>query len=139
MYSISKSVSFCYGHRLINYDGKCRHLHGHNSRIEITFERDTLDSRGMVYDYAEIRDSVKAWIDGEIDHTLLLHKDDPLVPLLLGAGERLRVVDWNPTAENIARMIFEHVIQTGYPIAELTLWETDTACARYRRSDASGR
>jgi len=50
-----------------------------------------------------------------------------------------RELDFRQEAENIARMIFEHVVEAGYPITELTLWETDTACARYRRSDPRSR
>ena len=32
MFRVTKEIHFCYGHRLLNYDGKCRHLHGHNGR-----------------------------------------------------------------------------------------------------------
>jgi 6-pyruvoyltetrahydropterin/6-carboxytetrahydropterin synthase len=42
MYRVSKSVSFCYGHRLLNYQGKCQHLHGHNARAVITLESNEL-------------------------------------------------------------------------------------------------
>ena len=28
MYKVTREIHFCYGHRLLNYDGKCRHLHG---------------------------------------------------------------------------------------------------------------
>ena len=133
MYTVTKSVRFCYGHRLLKYEGKCRHLHGHNACAEITFESESLDGRGMVYDFNEITDCVKSWIDAEIDHTLLLHRDDPVIGPLRDANERMFVVDWNPTAENMARMIFEYVEARGYPVTEVTLWETDTACARYRR------
>jgi 6-pyruvoyltetrahydropterin/6-carboxytetrahydropterin synthase len=131
MYRVSKSVSFCYGHRLINYQGKCRHLHGHNARAVITLESVRLDERGMVEDFSDVKRLVWEWLEREIDHTLLLHKDDPVLPVLQGAGERVRVVDHNPTAENIARMIFEYVAQMGYPVIEVTVWETETSRASY--------
>ena len=38
MFSVTKRIEFCYGHRLLNYDGVCRHPHGHNAVVEI--ERD---------------------------------------------------------------------------------------------------
>ncbi|MFV1973111.1 MAG: 6-pyruvoyl tetrahydropterin synthase family protein [Thiohalobacterales bacterium] len=132
MYQVSKSVSFCYGHRLINYPGKCRHLHGHNARAVITLESDVLDERGMVKDFTDLKQLVWGWLDREIDHTLLLHRDDPVLPVLEGAGERVKVVDFNPTAEHIARMIFEYVAGEGYPVTEVTVWETETSRASWR-------
>ena len=132
MYQVSKSVSFCYGHRLLNYEGKCQHLHGHNARAVITLESKVLDERGMVEDFSEVKRLVWSWLDEEIDHTLLLHRDDPVLPVLQKAGERVRITDENPTAEVIARMIFEFVADKGYPVTEVTLWETETSHASYR-------
>ena len=132
MYRVSKSVSFCYGHRLLNYPGKCQHLHGHNARAVITLESDALDERGMVEDFSELKRLVWGWLDSDIDHTLLLHKDDPVLPLLQDSGERVRVTEENPTAEVLAKMIFEYVAEKGFPVTDVTLWETDTSYASYR-------
>ena len=133
MYRVSKSVSFCYGHRLLNYPGKCQHLHGHNARAVITLERDSLDGRGMVEDFSELKRLVWAWLDSEIDHTLLLHKDDPILPLLQDSGERVMVMEENPTAEVLARMIYEYVAAKGFPVTDVTLWETETSYASYSK------
>lgn len=132
MYRVTKSIAFCYGHRLLNYAGKCRHLHGHNARAVITLERAGLDDRGMVEDFSELKRVVHDWLDREIDHTLLLCRDDPLLPLLQGAGERVHITAENPTAEVIARLIFEYVAEQGYPVVEVALWETETSHASYR-------
>jgi 6-pyruvoyltetrahydropterin/6-carboxytetrahydropterin synthase len=132
MYRVTKSVSFCYGHRLLNYDGKCKHLHGHNADAVITLESESLDERGMLVDFSDIKALVKDWLDNELDHTLLLHKDDPLLPVLREAGERFYLMDDNPTAENIARLIFDFVAARGFPVVEVTLWETGTSSASYR-------
>ena len=131
MYRVSKSVSFCYGHRLLNYRGKCQHLHGHNARAVITLQSDTLDERGMVEDFSELKRLVWEWLDSEIDHTLLLHKDDPILPLLQDSGERVRVTQENPTAEVIAKMIYEYVAAKGFPVTDVKLWETETSYASY--------
>jgi len=56
-----------------------------------------------------------------------------VLPVLQAAGERVRVTDFNPTAENIARMIFDYVAAEGYPVVDVTLWETDTSYASYGR------
>ena len=36
MYVVTRELRFCYGHRLLEYAGKCRHLHGHNGRAVLT-------------------------------------------------------------------------------------------------------
>ncbi|MBI3999869.1 MAG: 6-carboxytetrahydropterin synthase, partial [Candidatus Omnitrophica bacterium] len=74
MYSVTKEIYFCYGHRLMDYDGACRHLHGHNGKVEVELEREKLDERGMVVDFSEIRSVIKNWIDQTLDHTMLLKK-----------------------------------------------------------------
>src|SRR5579863_2618852 len=107
MHRVAREFDFCYGHRLLQYDGKCRHLHGHNGRALITLESDRLDSLGMVVDFARIKRVVAAWIDETLDHKMLLHKDDPVLPYLRQLGEPVHVLDVNPTAENIACLIYD--------------------------------
>ena len=115
MFRVTKHIEFCYGHRLLNYDGKCRHLHGHNGRVEVHIEADKLDARGMVHDFAGIKETIKNWIDETLDHRMLLHKDDPIVPVLKQRGEVFYTMDENPTAENIAKLIFNHARSKGLP------------------------
>ena len=132
MFRVSREIDFCYGHRLLNYDGKCKYLHGHNGRAIITIESATLDERGMVLDFSDIKNVVSTWIDEKLDHRMLLHKTDPAVPLLTQMGEPLFLMDENPTAENIARLIFEFTASRGFPIVECQLWETPRCFATYR-------
>jgi 6-pyruvoyltetrahydropterin/6-carboxytetrahydropterin synthase len=131
MYRVTREISFCYGHRLLNYDGKCRHLHGHNGRAVLTLEARQLDALGMVMDFSWIKHVVSTWIDETLDHRMLLHRDDPVLPLLRAQGEPVFVMDVNPTAENIARLIFEFAQGHDFPIVEVQLWETDTCHASY--------
>jgi 6-pyruvoyltetrahydropterin/6-carboxytetrahydropterin synthase len=63
---------------------------------------------------------------------MILHRDDPLLPLLKGLNEPVYVIDHNPTAENIARLIFEYAQEQGFPVVEVTLWETRNSSAAYR-------
>ncbi len=134
MYQVTKEIRFCYGHRLLNYDGKCRHLHGHNGRAVITLETAELDRLGMVLDFTQLKRVVGGWIDEALDHKMLLHRDDPVLPLLEHQGEPVYVLDVNPTAENIARLIFDYAARAGFPVVEVQLWETDHCCATYRGS-----
>ena len=134
MYSVTREISFCYGHRLLEYDGKCRHLHGHNGRAVITLASADLDALGMVMDFTLLKRIVGGWIDTQLDHKMLLHRDDPALSFLQTQGEPIFVMDVNPTAENIARLIFDFAASQGFPVAEVKLWETDSSCATYARS-----
>jgi len=132
MFKVTKHIDFCYGHRLLNYDGQCRHLHGHNGRVEVDIESAKLDARGMVVDFADIKRILKSWIDDTLDHRMLLNKADPLIPVLKERGELYVLLDENPTAENIAKLIFDHARSKGLPVVEVRLWETPTSFAAYR-------
>jgi len=131
MYRVTREIPFCYGHRLLNYDGKCRHLHGHNGKAVVVLQAPSLDRCGMLVDFAEIKRHVQRWIDENLDHNLLLCREDPLLPLLVERGERVFVMDTNPTAENIARLIYEQAKSSGLPVVEVTLWETENCFASY--------
>jgi 6-pyruvoyltetrahydropterin/6-carboxytetrahydropterin synthase len=137
MFRVSREIDFCYGHRLLNYAGKCRYLHGHNGRAVITIESMSLDERGMVLDFSDIKRVVSTWIDESLDHRMLLNKADPVIPLLRELGEPLFLMDENPTAENIARLIYDFTASRGFPIVECQLWETPHCFATYRTSQAS--
>jgi len=131
MFRVTREIEFCYGHRLLRYEGKCRHLHGHNGTAVIVLEAPELDHRGMLVDFSDIKRQVQHWIDENLDHTMLLCREDPLLPVLQERGERVYVMDHNPTAENIARLIFERTAQVGLPVIEVTLWETPRCHASY--------
>lgn len=137
MYQIARELQFCYGHRLLDHQGKCRHLHGHNGKAIITLQADSLDPQGMLVDFAEIKEKVQRWIDENLDHNMLLCKDDPIVPVLKAAGERFFLMDSNPTAENIAKLIFDRAVETGLPVFSVVLWETASCHAAFMaNSDA---
>lgn len=132
MFQVTRELRFCYGHRLLNYDGKCRHLHGHNGRAIITLETQRLDPLGMVVDFSTIKKVVGGWIDTQLDHRMILHKDDPVLPFLRAQGEPVFLVDVNPTAENIAKLIYDYAAAQGFPVIEVRLWETEDSYAVYR-------
>ncbi len=132
MYRIVKELSFCYGHRLLDYEGKCAHPHGHNGLVQIEFGAEKLDARGMVIDFVDIKAAVKRFLDEELDHKMLLRRDDVLTKILQDLGEPVFVMDDNPTAENIARLIFNDAKQRGLPVLSVKLWETPSSYAEYR-------
>lgn len=131
MYSVTKRIDFCYGHRLLDHDGMCRHLHGHNGVAELEVQTDTLDEQDMVMDFFDIKRTVKAWIDREIDHRMLLRHDDPLAAPLQALGEPVRLMDSNPTVERLAQLIFDKSCELGVNVSRVTVWETPTSWATY--------
>lgn len=132
MFNVLKQIHFCYGHRLLNYQGKCAHPHGHNGLVEVQFSSEKLDHRGMVLDFDEIKQCVKTFIDEKLDHQMILCREDPLVPILQEMKEPIYLMDENPTAENIAKHIFQFVKKEGFPITSVKVWETPSSCAEYR-------
>ena len=132
LHKVVKTIDFCYGHRLLDYEGKCRHLHGHNGLLEVAIESDSLDHRGMVMDFNDLRGVVKDWVDKNLDHKMLLHKDDPVVALLSEMGEPFYPMDDNPTAENILKHIYRQMRKEGLMVSEMRLWETPSSYASYR-------
>ena len=130
-FRVSREIDFCYGHRLLDYNGICKHPHGHNAVAEIEVRTDALDMRNMVVDFSDIKRIVKGWIDRELDHKMILRHDDPLVKPLQSLGEPIFIVDSNPTVERIARLIYEVSREQGLPVVRVTVWETPTSWATY--------
>ena len=131
MYSVTKRIEFCYGHRLLEYDGICKHPHGHNAIAEIEVQTGTLDDRNMVCDFSDIKRVVKGWIDEALDHKMILRLDDPLVKPLQELGEPVFLVQSNPTVELIAKLIFDYTRDKGFPVVRVKVWETPSSFASY--------
>ncbi len=131
MYQVTKRIAFCYGHRLLRYRGKCRDLHGHNGTVEIELSANRLDRRGMVRDFTEIKRAIQGWIDTNLDHKMILCKDDPVLPVLRKMKEPLFAMPDNPTAENLAKLIYQHAKRLGFPVTSVRLWETNRSFATY--------
>ncbi|MDR1270532.1 MAG: 6-carboxytetrahydropterin synthase [Planctomycetaceae bacterium] len=133
MFTISREFTFCYGHRLQNHSGKCAHPHGHNARVRIVLESDCLNEQGMVFDFTEQKRTIGQWIENHLDHRMILQNNDPLVEILEQMNEPIFLLPQQPTAENIARLLFEKTEEFGFPVQSVTFWETDQCSAEYRK------
>jgi len=131
MYQVLRTIHFSYGHRLLNHPGKCARLHGHNGKVIVEVSSETLDDQKMVMDFYDIRAVVEKWIDDTLDHRMILCKVDPAVKALESSKEELVVIQDNPTAEILAKMIFDAAKERGLPITKVTLCETDDSAAVY--------
>jgi 6-pyruvoyltetrahydropterin/6-carboxytetrahydropterin synthase len=123
MYEISVDETFAAAHNLRGYKGKCEDLHGHNYKIRVTLAGKELDSVGLLYDFVHLKQVIQSVIRS-LDHKYL----NELSPF-----DKL-----NPSAENIARHIYDeiakqiHEAPNGARIASITVWETDVTAATYR-------
>lgn len=131
MFRVTREIKFCYGHRLLHYDGRCQYLHGHNGRAIVTMEGPELDARGLLTDFGDIKRTIGEWVDRHLDHHMVLHREDPLAGVLKRHGQMVLELDVNPTAENLARLLFDVGAEAGFPISEVQFWETDSSFATF--------
>jgi 6-pyruvoyltetrahydropterin/6-carboxytetrahydropterin synthase len=101
---VSTEITVPIGHRLMDYDGDCRFLHGHNYRVRVILVHDFAPGdrkRGMYMDFKMLKAALKQ-ILSPFDHAVMLRSDDPLIGLLYTAGQRVVALENNPTAENLS-------------------------------------
>jgi len=136
MFVITRQFTFCYGHRLLNHTGKCANLHGHNGTVRIELRNDQLNAQGMVADFIDVKNTIGEWIETTLDHRLILNDADPLVAILREhgreQGEAVLTLAVEPTAENLAKMIYEKAKEFGLPVCSVSVWETEKCGAEYR-------
>lgn len=101
----------CCGHRVVDHESKCKHLHGHNYRFHFSIEAEEgLDELGRVLDFGIIKDTLCDWLEEHWDHKFLIFDQDPYLETLQQlTPESLVVVPFNPTAEHIAEYMLYHV------------------------------
>jgi len=131
MYTISKTFAFCYGHRLCGDKGKCKNLHGHTAKTAIVLESENLDDSGMVYHFDKLKETIGRWISENLDHTMILSKDDPIAKLFDSLNERYLAIEGDPTAENIAKLIYDTAKGLKLPVICVEMWESETSKATY--------
>jgi 6-pyruvoyltetrahydropterin/6-carboxytetrahydropterin synthase len=122
MFEVTIEQTFAAGHALRNYHGKCENVHGHNYRCQVTLEGAELDQTGLLMDFVALKKALQSVID-RLDHQWL--NDFPPFDVL------------NPSAENIAKYIYDEVNkgiggQADIRLGSVKLWETDTSSATYR-------
>ncbi|MBD00066.1 MAG: 6-carboxytetrahydropterin synthase QueD [Crocinitomicaceae bacterium] len=108
---ITKEFDFEAAHALDGYNGKCKDIHGHSYHLEMTFigkpkSEVGLSDCGMVVDFGDIKKIVKTQILPLFDHRLILRKDTRFKEIE-SINERIRLVDYQPTCENMLIEIVE--------------------------------
>jgi 6-pyruvoyltetrahydropterin/6-carboxytetrahydropterin synthase len=123
MFEVSVDETFAAGHALRGYKGKCENVHGHNYRVRVTLQGDSLDQIGLLYDFVHLKQMMKDVIQ-VLDHRFM-NEIPPFDTV-------------NPSAENIAKYFYQQAAQklpqaaSGARLASVTVWESDTTYATYR-------
>lgn len=136
--TVVKELGFDAGHRLLNHEGKCRHLHGHRYTAEVHVRTDHgLDPVGRVVDFGVIKQVVGEWIDEELDHGYIAQLGDPTARMAETDGLKVFWMHAPPTAENIAELIANNaaqllaVAEPRVRVTRVVLWETPTSRAEF--------
>lgn len=137
MYQLTTHASFDSAHFLSGYEGKCRNLHGHRWKLEVTVSSEELAQegqiRGMIVDFGELKKDVKDLAD-EFDHCLIIERGtlkEKTMEALEEEEFRIIQVEFRPTAENFARYFYERIKTLGYQVSLVKVYETPNNMAGY--------
>ena len=143
---ITKQFSFETGHALYGYDGKCKNVHGHSYRLDVTVIGKPISDNynvkfGMVIDFGDLKKIIKEEIVDVFDHATVFNKNTPHVELakeLEDRGHNVLLVNYQPTSEMMV-IDFASKIKKRLPnsieLFTLKLQETATSFAEWFASD----
>lgn len=140
---ITKEFSFEGAHALQNYDGKCRHIHGHSYKLRVTVKGSPVESAddpksGMVVDFSILKGIINKLIVEPFDHALLLRSDAPLKEEISEIYKNVIIMDFQPTCENLT-IYFANLIKENLPtvltLHSIRLHETATSFVEWTESD----
>ncbi len=124
MYEVRIRADFSAAHNLREVGGKCESLHGHNFRVEVVVESESLDEGGMVIDFRLLRKKTRSVLE-KLDHRYLNE-------LTFFAGA-------NPSSENLAAFIFRELSpdldQGSRRLSRVSVWESENSRATYKRQE----
>ncbi len=120
MYRLTIKTGFAAAHNLINYQGDCENLHGHNWKVEVTVTARELDHAGLAIDFKVLKKKTNNLLD-ELDHKYV--------------NQHHFFLDLSPSSENIARYLYlelSKLLNDGnVKVERVGVWESDNACAEY--------
>jgi len=120
MYRLSVLDDFSAAHQLPGTGGDCERLHGHNWKVQVQVYSETLNQHGMVIDFKDLKALTKEVLK-ELDHRFL--------------NELSYFQTLPPTAENLARHIFQRIASALPPgnvrLQRICIWESETSFASY--------
>ncbi|MCF8366666.1 MAG: 6-carboxytetrahydropterin synthase [Bacteroidales bacterium] len=142
---ITKAYKFDMAHALPGHDGLCKNIHGHSYELLVTLIGEPISDNdspklGMVIDFKDLKSIIKGLIVDELDHSMILRTDAPddLIQIMKKNYERIILVDYQPTSENMI-IDFAERIKAALPesvkLHHLKLWETVTSYTEWYADD----
>jgi 6-pyruvoyltetrahydropterin/6-carboxytetrahydropterin synthase len=150
MQTITKVIEWDMGHRIPFHNSKCRNLHGHRYRLEVTVSGELCNkkddsSEGMVFDFGDLKEVMMLKIHDVLDHSFMWYKEDKIYitieSILKYHNQKVVIVDFIPTAENICNWIYHEMIRyeifinKGLILENIKLFETPNSWAELHRDE----
>lgn len=143
---ITKEFTFETAHALYGYDGKCKNIHGHSYKLDVTVIGEPIADHtnvkcGMVIDFGDLKKIVKSQVVDQMDHAIVLNQDTPHIKLaqeLKKTGHNVVLVNYQPTSENMVIDFAQRIkpqLADNLKLHSLKLRETETAFAEWFASD----
>jgi 6-pyruvoyltetrahydropterin/6-carboxytetrahydropterin synthase len=140
MYYLKTEHSFDSAHFLAGYKGKCSNIHGHRWRVVIEVKSLTLQTEkqlnGMVVDFSQLKEDIKKEVDF-FDHALIIEKNTLKITTLEALKEEgFRIIELNfrSTAERFAKYFYDRMVDRGYRVKSVTVYETPNNAASYEEN-----
>jgi 6-pyruvoyltetrahydropterin/6-carboxytetrahydropterin synthase len=143
--AISKEIEFDAGHRVPNHKSKCRNPHGHRYKVQAVLigsivEEPGASDEGMLVDFSDLKTILTEKVHDVLDHGFIVYEGDRAMRILFEQGESWKVIifPYIPTAENIARWIWDQIVgeingrfRGNLELQSIRVWETPTSAAVY--------
>ena len=142
---VTKEFKFEMAHALLGYDGPCKNIHGHSYQLSVTLKGKPINDSsnpktGMVVDFTDIKKLVTDELIHPFDHALVLNKNTAQETYAGLSNQKLIVVDFQPTCENILIhfvKILKKILPSTTMLHHLLLRETSTSYAEWYAEDNS--
>jgi 6-pyruvoyltetrahydropterin/6-carboxytetrahydropterin synthase len=142
---LTRVFSFDMAHVLLNYQGKCKNIHGHTYKLEVTVKgvpcnEEDSPQKGMLIDFSDFKKLIENVIISVWDHALMIHVDsDPaLLDALKNNYEKVLFVSFQPTTENMIcelASIIKKILPANLQLFSLRLYETEKSFAEWYASE----
>jgi len=138
---ISKEFTFDMAHALLGYDGLCKNIHGHSYTLVVTIKGIPVSDHqspknGMLIDFKDLKNIIKANIINKLDHALVLNDETPkeLLDVLMKNYDKILVTAYQPTTENMIADLagqIKKLLPSHLKLHSLRLRETPTSFAEW--------
>lgn len=120
MYELMIRTKFAAAHQLRNYNGRCENLHGHNWKVDVYIQAESVNDIGLAIDFKELKDSTDYLLE-QVEHRFI--------------NEVFPFTEINPSSENIAKWLYDGLTKKlndgNLKVSTVRVWESDTAVASY--------